>query len=111
MFSDDTSDLVDRGITPIWVARQSAIADGSFRPSPIICTWPATYTINVETLELCSGTLNCLKRAGINKVGEALEKKKAELLRIRYFGEKSYNELYDSLTERNLLLPEMHAAV
>ena len=61
------------------------------------------YNIPVERLELSSRTLNCLKRAGINKVGEVLEMSRAELLRIRNFGEKSYTELYDRLREMNLL--------
>jgi DNA-directed RNA polymerase alpha subunit len=51
--------------------------------------------------------LNCLKRAGINKVGEVLEKNKPELLRIRNFGEKSYNELFGRLRVMNLLPPDM----
>lgn len=65
------------------------------------------YNIPVERLELSSRTLNCLKRAGINKVGEILEMTKAELLRIRNFGEKSYTELMGRLREMNLLPPEM----
>lgn len=64
------------------------------------------YNIPVERLEIGSRTLNCLKRAGINKVGEVLEKTKAELMSIRNFGEKSYAELYDKLRENNLLPPE-----
>ena len=47
-------------------------------------------------LDLSSRTLNCLKRAGIDKVGEVLEKSKEELIAIRNFGEKSYTELFDS---------------
>ena len=71
---------------------------------------PEQYNIPVERLDLSSRTLNCLKRAGINKVGEVLEKNKSELLRIRNFGEKSYNELFDKLREMNLLSPDMDPA-
>ena len=65
------------------------------------------YNIQVEQLELSSRTLNCLKRAGLNNVGEVLELTKAELLRIRNFGEKSYAELWGRLTEMDLLPPEL----
>jgi DNA-directed RNA polymerase subunit alpha len=61
------------------------------------------YNVPVERLDLSSRTLNCLKRAGINKVGEVLDRSKDELMSIRNFGEKSYNELYDKLRENDLL--------
>ena len=44
-----------------------------------------------------------MKRAGLNKVGEVIEKSKEELLNIRNFGEKSYNELYDKFREMDIL--------
>lgn len=68
---------------------------------------PAKYNVTVERMNLTSRTLNCLKRAGINKVGEVLEMNRAELLRIRNFGEKSYNELFDRLREMDLLPAEL----
>ena len=55
------------------------------------------YNTPVEKLELTARTLNCLKRAHINRVGEVLEKDKSELLKIRNFGEKSLSELYGKL--------------
>jgi DNA-directed RNA polymerase subunit alpha len=67
---------------------------------------PDVYNMPIERLELSSRTFNCLKRAGINKVGEILERPKAELERIRNFGEKSFSELINRLQERGLPLPE-----
>ncbi|MDA1188466.1 MAG: DNA-directed RNA polymerase subunit alpha [Chloroflexi bacterium] len=64
---------------------------------------PEQYNLPVERLDLSSRTLNCLKRAGIDKVGQVLEMKKSELLQIRNFGEKSMTELYDRLAEMDLL--------
>ena len=61
------------------------------------------YNITVEELELSSRTLNCLKRAALNKVGEVMEKSKSDLLEIRNFGEKSYRELYDKFRELEIL--------
>ena len=57
------------------------------------------YNIPIEKLELSSRTLNCLKRSNLNKVGQVLEMPEADLLRIRNFGEKSLDELYDKLRE------------
>ncbi len=68
---------------------------------------PEDYNVPVERLELSSRTLNCLKRADIDKVGQVLEMKQEDLLEIRNFGEKSLVELYDRLRERNLLPPEI----
>ena len=61
------------------------------------------YNMTVEELELSSRSLNCLKRAALNKVGEVMEKSKGELLEIRNFGEKSYRELYDKFRELEIL--------
>ena len=75
---------------------------------PVALKIPAEhYNVPVERLDLSSRTLNCLKRAGINKVGEVLEMTKPELLRIRNFGEKSYGELFTQMRDMNLLPPDM----
>ena len=85
---------------------QTDAADpGAAQQMPIISA--DKYNVTVERMNLTSRTLNCLKRAGINKVGEVLEMNRAELLRIRNFGEKSYNELFDRLREMDLLPPEL----
>ena len=86
---------------------QKADEDGVMTPA--ITQWisPEHYNIPVERLELSSRTLNCLKRAGIDKVGQVLEMNKAELLEIRNFGEKSLTELYGRLREMDLLPPEL----
>jgi DNA-directed RNA polymerase subunit alpha len=67
---------------------------------------PEVFNTLVETLALSARTLNCLKRAGINRVGEVLSMPKGELLKIRNFGQKSLDELYDKLAERNMLPEE-----
>ena len=75
------------------------------RPSPALNIPPEHFNVPVEKLHLSSRTLNCLKRAGIDRVGEVLQSSREDLLNIRNFGEKSYIELYDKLRE-NDLLPE-----
>ena len=65
------------------------------------------YNVPIERLELSSRTLNCLKRDGIDRVGQVLEQTKQELLRIRNFGEKSYTELFERLRDMDLVPPEL----
>jgi len=64
------------------------------------------YDAPIEELELTVRAYNCLKRAGITKVGEILkrmEKGEEEMLAIRNFGKKSLDELVDRLREKNYL--------
>lgn len=66
---------------------------------------PQQYEMPVEALGLSQRTLNCLKRAGVNKVGQVLEKTPQELMSIRHFGEKSWEELEGKLQGQGLLPP------
>ncbi|MHB1414755.1 MAG: DNA-directed RNA polymerase subunit alpha [Chloroflexota bacterium] len=62
---------------------------------------PATlYDVPIEELDLSVRAYNCLKRAGITKVGQVLEMTEDDLLSVRNFGRKSLDELKDSLTAR-----------
>jgi len=52
--------------------------------------------VNIEDLDLTVRAYNCLKRTGITKVGEILERlerSEEEILAIRNFGQKSLDEL------------------
>ena len=69
--------------------------------SGLIPRWP--YGVAVEELDLSSRTLNSLKRAAIDKVGQVLEMNKADLLQLRNFGEISFTDLYEKLRDRDLL--------
>ncbi len=64
------------------------------------------YDMPLEDLWLSVRSYNCLKRAGISKVGEVLERLRVgedELLSIRNFGRKSLEELKERLAEKDLL--------
>ena len=63
---------------------------------------PEVYQTPIERLELSPRTLNCLKRAQINRVGEVLEMSDDDLLKIRNFGEKSLYELHEKLIEHGI---------
>jgi DNA-directed RNA polymerase subunit alpha len=64
------------------------------------------YDVPIEELELTVRAYNCLKRAGITRVGEILEKLEqgeSEVLAIRNFGRKSLDELLARLEEKGFL--------
>jgi len=67
---------------------------------------PRVYEMPIEDLELSVRAFNCLKRAGLTKVGEILErlqKGDEEMIAIRNFGQKSLQELKEALDERGFL--------
>ena len=53
----------------------------------------------IERLQLSLRTLNCLKRARVNTVGDVLKLSQGDLLRIRNFGGQSLEELRERLRE------------
>lgn len=60
----------------------------------------------IEELELTVRAYNCLKRAGITRIGEILkrmEKGEEEMLAIRNFGKKSLDELVERLEEKGYM--------
>ena len=80
------------------------------RPSWLPAIPASQYNMGVETLGLSARTLNCLKRASIHKVGEILDRSRADLLRIRNFGERSLEELDEKLAEHGIYHPELAQA-
>lgn len=68
------------------------------------------YDAPIEVLELSMRAYNCLKRAGITKIGEILDRwsrgQTNELLAIRNFGQKSLQELLTKMREKGYMAPE-----
>ncbi len=62
--------------------------------------------ILIEELELGVRSYNCLKRAGIQTVGELVSKSEGELGAIPNFGKKSIDEVIETLHARGLDLRE-----
>jgi DNA-directed RNA polymerase subunit alpha len=60
------------------------------------------YSILIEELELGVRSYNCLKRAGIQTVGDLISKSEAELNAIPNFGKKSIDEVIETLHTRGL---------
>jgi DNA-directed RNA polymerase subunit alpha len=67
---------------------------------------PDRYNTPIEDLNLSVRAYNCLKRSGLMTVGAVLEKNEDELLALRNFGRKSYDELREKLVSMNFLSEE-----
>lgn len=67
---------------------------------------PEKYNMPIEDLNLSMRAYNCLRRSGLTTVGQVLEKSEEELLVLRNFGQKSYEELRDLLDNLGLLPEE-----
>jgi DNA-directed RNA polymerase subunit alpha len=60
----------------------------------------------IEDLELSVRSYNCLKRQGVNSVGQLAECSENDLLNIRNFGAKSIEEVKDKLQQMGLSLKQ-----
>ena len=88
----------------------SILSDLSVKPTPRLEKQPAAATIPaklydtpIEDLDLSVRAYNCLKRAGITKVGQVLEMSEDDLLGVRNFGKKSLEELRERLAARGFI--------
>jgi DNA-directed RNA polymerase subunit alpha len=87
---------------------------GELAESPGLTVGPAAtdqaltgdLALTIEELNLSVRSYNCLKREGINTVGELVQKSEAELMDIRNFGQKSIEEVKEKLDELGLGLRE-----
>jgi DNA-directed RNA polymerase subunit alpha len=89
---------------------QFALFSAMGRPEPMVIERSAStslgmapdrYNTPIEDLSLSVRAYNCLKRSGLMTVGQVLEKSEDELLSLRNFGRKSYDELRERLIELN----------
>lgn len=67
---------------------------------------PSDYAVTIEEMNLSVRSYNCLKREGVNTLGELVTKSEAELTEIRNFGQKSIDEVKAKLEEFGLALRE-----
>lgn len=66
---------------------------------------PEQFNLPLDTLKFSVRTFNCLKRGGINTLGQLLEKSEEELMALRHFGEKSRQEVEEKLQHMGYVLP------
>ena len=57
---------------------------------------------NIEDLELSVRSYNCLKRAGIHKVSDLIQKSEDDMLKVRNLGRKSLDEVINKLEKLGL---------
>ncbi len=60
--------------------------------------------ILIDELELSVRSYNCLKRAGVETIGQLVTKSRSELSAIPNFGEKSIDEVIETLSDRGYQL-------
>lgn len=78
-------------------------------PSPMENTVAADMALPIEDLELTVRSYNCLKREGVNTVGELAARSETDLMDIRNFGAKSIDEVKEKLAELGLSLKDAPA--
>lgn len=67
---------------------------------------PDKYQMPIEDLDLSIRAYNVLRRSGLITVGQVAEKSEHELLTLRNFGRKSYDELRQRLDELGIILDD-----
>ncbi len=96
---DRLSIFTDSARTPAGV--EMGMYGGPGEPEP---EEPSMKDVLIEELDLGVRSYNCLKREGIQTVGDLVSKTEAELLNIPNFGRKSIEEVVEKLEGRGLAL-------
>jgi DNA-directed RNA polymerase subunit alpha len=87
------------GLVGPGVSGELAVTGGSALPGA-----DGMDDILIEELELGVRSYNCLKRAGVQTVGDLVQKSESELSAIPNFGRKSIEEVIETLEARGLSL-------
>ena len=99
--ADRVEELTAREPAPAISAELSAVGNGDGGASA-----NGLDEILIEELELGVRSYNCLKRAGVQTVGDLVRKSRAELNAIPNFGSKSIEEVIETLHARGLDLQQ-----
>ena len=81
-------------------AREPVIAEGIVVENGAAVATGGENDILIDELELSVRSYNCLKRAGIETIGQLLVKSESELAAIPNFGSKSIEEVIENLEGR-----------
>jgi DNA-directed RNA polymerase subunit alpha len=100
-----SAEMLVRQFTPfVTIGAQAPVAD---RPAGGVPQLPTNMLdMPIEELDLPMRAYNSLKRNNIVKVGQLLQLKDDDLLRMRNFGKKSLDEMKERLRMRGFILPE-----
>jgi DNA-directed RNA polymerase subunit alpha len=100
--------FTDAEITPLGAGAGGALEAPPTGAGSPAATAPVGGSVHddilIEELELGVRSYNCLKRAGIQTVGELIGKTEGELAAIPNFGKKSIDEVVETLRARGLEL-------
>ena len=100
-----SADILVRQFQPfVTVGVQAAAPDRAVAGVPQLP--PNMLDMPIEELDLPMRAYNSLKRNNIVKVGQLLQLKDDDLLRMRNFGKKSLDEMKERLRMRGFILPE-----
>lgn len=58
--------------------------------------------VSIDDLDFSVRAYNCLKRAGVNTIGDLVDKTETEMMKIRNLGKKSLKEVLDKIKELDL---------
>ncbi|HNC14875.1 MAG TPA: DNA-directed RNA polymerase subunit alpha C-terminal domain-containing protein, partial [Solirubrobacterales bacterium] len=81
-------------------AREPVVAEGIVADNGAPVATGGDNDILIDELELSVRSYNCLKRAGIETIGQLLAKSESELAAIPNFGSKSIEEVIENLEGR-----------
>lgn len=84
------------------LAESSAGADGA--PGLGTTSEPRLLEMPIEELELSVRSFNCLKRAGIDSIGQLTERTEEDMMKVRNLGRKSLDEVKQKLAALGLSL-------
>ena len=95
----------------IAVDTDPAVVAGERGPQGQAALPPNMLDMPIEELDLPMRAYNSLKRNNIVKVGQLLQLKDEDLLRMRNFGKKSLDEMKERLLMRGFILPESEGPI
>jgi len=100
-----SADTLVRQFQPfVTIGMQTAAPDRAVAGVPQLP--PNMLDMPIEELDLPMRAYNSLKRNNIVKVGQLLQLKDDDLLRMRNFGKKSLDEMKERLRMRGFILPD-----
>jgi DNA-directed RNA polymerase subunit alpha len=96
------SQILEDNLIPFLELTRPRVAADKEKKVPVLP--PEKYNVPLEELGLSMRTYNCLKRAGIDSLGQLVEKTEKELMELRHFGQKSLEEVQERLGVLGLAL-------
>jgi len=102
------ADILVRQFQP-FVTIGAATSSGDRGAAGLPALPPNMLDMPIEELDLPMRAYNSLKRNNIVKVGQLLQLKDEDLLRMRNFGKKSLDEMKERLRMRGFIIPETEA--